>query len=111
MTAQYGQRYDFDGHNKQSYGTQWEVGYEFEAKCCLKALFHSWNPVKAEDTSLVGAFKTSMIEASHGNLDGHDESSFPSFKEFTKAKKLLNEEALRLIGYECKPTKCVRFIS
>jgi len=61
--------------------------------------------VKAGDTSPVGAFKTSTIEALHGVIDENNEGLFPSLKAVSKARKLLDEEACRIIGYECRRTQ------
>jgi hypothetical protein len=61
--------------------------------------------VKAGDTSPVGAFKTSTIEALHKVIVVGNDHLFPSLKAVGKAKKLLDEEAKRVIGFECKLTK------
>jgi hypothetical protein len=71
----------------------------------VKSLFRAWKLVKSGDTSPVGAFKTSMIEVLHNVIDEQDERLFPSLKAVGRVKKLLDEEAKRLIGYECKVTK------
>jgi hypothetical protein len=57
--------------------------------------------VKAGDTSPVGAFKTSTIEALHGVIDENNEGLFPSLKAVSKARKLMDKESCRIIGYEC----------
>lgn len=46
----------------------------------IKTLFHLWRLVKAGNTSPVGAFKISTIEAFHKVIDEHDEKLFPSLK-------------------------------
>jgi len=71
----------------------------------IKNLFRSWKLVKAGDMSPVGAFKTSTIEALHGVIDENNEGLFPSLKAVSKARKLMDEEVCRIIGYECCPTQ------
>jgi len=71
----------------------------------IKNLFRPWKLVKAGDTSPVGAFKTSTIEALHGVIDENNEGISPSLKAVSKARKLLDEEACRIIGYECRRTQ------
>jgi hypothetical protein len=46
----------------------------------IKHLFHAWKSVKAGDTSPVGTFKTSTIEALHKAIDEKKEGLFPSLK-------------------------------
>jgi hypothetical protein len=70
----------------------------------IQQLFRPWKLVKAGDISPVGAFKTSTIDALHKVIDESDEGLFPGLKAVSKARKLLDEEAVRLIGYECKKT-------
>jgi hypothetical protein len=71
----------------------------------VRQLFRPWKLVKAGDTSAVGAFKSSTIEALHKVVDEKDDRLFPSLKAVCKARKLLDQEAMGLIGYECKKTK------
>ncbi len=71
----------------------------------VKALLHSWKLVKAGDTSPVGASKTSTKEALHKVIDEHNKGLFPSLKAVVKAKKLLDEEAFCVTGYQHEPTK------
>lgn len=61
--------------------------------------------MKAGDTSPVGTFKTSTIEALHKAIDEKKEGLFPSLKAVTTMKQLLDEEAKRLVGYEYKGMK------
>jgi hypothetical protein len=61
--------------------------------------------VKAGDTSPVGAFNSSTIEALHKVIDVGNDRLFPSLKAVGKAKKYLDEEAKRVIGFERRSTK------
>jgi hypothetical protein len=46
----------------------------------IKTLFRAWKLVKAGDTSPVGAFKTSTIEALHNVIDEDNDGLFPNLK-------------------------------
>jgi hypothetical protein len=89
----------------QLFGGDAAVSLKTTANDYIRNLFRPWKVVKAGDTSPVGAFKTSTIEVLHKVINAGNDRLFPSLKAVGKAKKLLDEEAVRIIGYECKQTQ------
>ncbi len=72
--------------------------------CYVKKLFRPWRLLKAGDTSPIGALKTSTIQALRDVVDENKEGLFPSTSAVSRTRKLLDKEAVRLIGYECRQT-------
>ncbi len=68
-------------------------------------LFRPWKIVKAGDVSAIGAFRTSTIKALHDVIDEYNEGLFPSQSAVDRARKLLDDHASEMIGYERKDTK------
>jgi hypothetical protein len=70
----------------------------------VRELFHPWKLVKAGDVSSAGSFKTSTINALRYIIDEKQEQLFPSATTINHSRKLLDQYAAELIGYERKQT-------
>ncbi len=76
---------------------------------CIKEIFHPWRILKACDVSPVGAFKTSSLKALQNVIDENNHSLFLSTTSLGRVRKLLDDHAANLVGYEQKLTM-VKFI-
>jgi hypothetical protein len=80
-------------------------GLKQQSMAYVRQLFRPWRLLKAGDTSPIGALKSSSIQALRDVIDEHQENLFPSVSAVSRTRKLLDAEAGRLIGYECRHTQ------
>jgi hypothetical protein len=71
----------------------------------IRSLFRPWKLVKAGDISSVGSVKTSTINALRNVVDEAGVGYFPSASAVNRARALLDDHGMEVVGYQRRDTK------